>query len=173
MDTTQAKLVQMVKEQPNCISERKLLRAVLSDYIPDGKLYQNLILSAYDEDIIARLKPSSDVTLQALQMVKILGDNYGITKDNAFWVVCSWCYMLRLDEIAAILEATVPASPAPSPPQSNPSVPQQSVKVGLGIYKAGVDIPSGELLIKADKKWEGQGHVYRDHQARRENRSFR
>lgn len=154
MDEIQTKLVQMMRDQPTFINDRKLLKGMLSDYIPCDKLYQNLILNAYDEEIVTRLKPSSDITLQALQMAKNLCDNYGITKDNAFWVVCSWCYMLHLDEIAAILVATFSPSLAQSSLQSNTNTPQQTVKVGLGVYKAGVDIPSGELKIKLESKFE-------------------
>ena len=62
--------------------------------------------------------------------------------------------MLHLDEIAAILVATFSPSLAQSSLQSNTNTPQQTVKVGLGVYKAGVDIPSGELKIKLESKFE-------------------
>lgn len=47
----------MIKEQPSCVNDRKQLRAILLDYLPQNKLQQNLILNAYDEDIVERLKP--------------------------------------------------------------------------------------------------------------------
>ncbi|MDO4472430.1 MAG: hypothetical protein Q4C17_04620, partial [Bacillota bacterium] len=56
MDDIQKKLVTMIKEQPSCINDRKQLRAILLDYLPQNKLQQNLILNAYDEDIVERLK---------------------------------------------------------------------------------------------------------------------
>ena len=52
MDDTQKLLVKMIKEQPSCINDRKQLRAVLLDYLPQNKLQQNLILNAYDEDVV-------------------------------------------------------------------------------------------------------------------------
>lgn len=138
MDDIQKLLVKMIEEQPSCINDGKQLRAVLLDYLPQNKLQQNLILNAYNEDIIEKLKPSSDVTLHALQMVKLLSDGYGITKDNAMWAVISWCHMLKLSEIADVLEANA------DPSTSN----KKPLNLKRGIYKCGYDFPPGDIKLK-------------------------
>lgn len=152
MDDTQKLLVKMIKEQPSCINDRKQLRAVLLDYLPQNKLQQNLILNAYDEDVVKRLTSSADVALHALQMVKILSDSYGLTKDAATWSVVTWCQMMRLGEVANMIESTIGVTQSPSTSSSNFSPSLNKVTVGLGIYKAGVDIPSGELKISQNEK---------------------
>lgn len=161
MDDIQAILVSMVNEQPSCIDDRKLLKAVLLDYLPQNKLQQNLILNAYDEDIFERLKPSSDVTLHALQMVKILSDGYGLTKDAAMWAVVTWCQMLKLGEVAEAIQSMFPAGQCA---QGTTNSPQPTVTsklaLGYGMYKAGIDFPAGEIKIEAARKDNRQGIYY-------------
>lgn len=55
MDEIQKKLVQMLHAETDCVHDRKQLKAILSDYIPQNKLQQNLVLNAYDEGIIERI----------------------------------------------------------------------------------------------------------------------
>ena len=153
MDDIQKLLVKMIDEQPSCVNDRKQLKAVLSDYLPQNKLQQNLILNAYDEDIVNRLKPSSDVTLHALQMVKILSDDYGLANDAAMWSVISWCQMLHLGEVAEIIENTFSANPN-IPSSSNSPQPNFSskLKLGCGMYLAGVDFAAGDIKLEPTKK---------------------
>ena len=153
MDDIQKLLVKMIDEQPSCINDRKQLRAVLIDYLPQDKLQQNLILNAYDEDIVGKLKPSSDVTLHALQMVKTLPEDYGITKDAAMWSVLSWCHMLHLGEVAEIIESTLLVNPN-VPSSKNllkPSHPSK-LTLGHGVYLAGVDFVAGNIKLEPTKK---------------------
>lgn len=144
MDDIQKILVKMIKEQPSCINDRKQLRAVLLDYIPQNKLQQNLILNAYDEDIAERLKSSSDVTLHALQMVKNLSDGYGLTKDSAMWSVVSWCHMLNLTSIAEVLCETVSQNTVTS---NNHLSSGNIYTLKSGTYKPGIDFQPGEILV--------------------------
>lgn len=148
MDDIQKKLVTMIKEQPSCINDRKQLRAILLDYLPQNKLQQNLILNAYDEDIVNRLKPSSDVTLHALQMVKILSDGYGLTKDSSLWAIISWCNMLNLNEVATVLEAMNFGAATNSNNSANNTPMQNGIKVQCGIYKCGHDFAPGDIKLK-------------------------
>ena len=151
MDDIQKLLVKMIDEQPSCINDRKQLKAVLSDYLPQNKLQQNLILNAYDEDIVNRLKPSSDVTLHALQMVKILSDGYGLTNDAAMWSVISWCQILKFGEVADAIEHSFQSPPNASPQANNNQIkPTNTTVLGCAVYKAGVDLPIGELRLKVD-----------------------
>ena len=154
MDNIQKALVQMISDQPLCINDRKQLKAVLSDYIPQNKLQQNLILDAYDEDIVNRLQASSDATLHSLQMVKILEDGYGLTKDAAIWAVVTWCKMLNCIEIAEVIEKTITTPPVLLDSSSSSSQKNAVLKLplGHGMYKAGVDFPAGEIKIESARK---------------------
>lgn len=165
MDDTQKLLVKMIKEQPSCINDRKQLRAVLLDYLPQNKLQQNLILNAYDEDVVKRLTSSADVTLHALQMVKILSDSYGLTKDAAMWSVVSWCQMLKLEEVADALETTAGQATSAQSESNMPLGSQNPLRVQCGIYKCGYDFPPGDIRLKVisivdNEQARGQGIYY-------------
>lgn len=126
MDDIQKRLTQMLEEWPDCVDDRRQFRSLLQDYIPQNKLQANLLLNAYDEDVVTQLKSCSDVTLHALQLAKSLSDNYGVTKESAIWSVVTWCYMLCLDEVAESIEGTLsvtsasPASTSQTPPVHSP-----------------------------------------------------
>ena len=154
MNDVQQKLIEMRKNIPDCTSSRQRLRSILSDYFPTEKQLINSILNAYDEDVETRLKSSSDPTLTALQMIKVLQNDYGLTSPSAFIAVEAWCYMIGYSEIADALES-IKAAQVPQIP-SNTGTSQQSppavCEIGLGIYKAGIDFPAGELSIQVLSK---------------------
>lgn len=84
-------------------------------------------------------------------MVKILSDGYGLTNDAAMWAVVSWCQMLKLGEVAETIEQSLQIFPnTPSQPSNNQTKVGNATDIGLGVYKAGVDFPSGELRLKAN-----------------------
>lgn len=70
------------KQKTECLTERNGLRAVLTDYLPN-----NLILNAFDSDVVETLRNGTDVTLSALNCISQLENDYGITKDAAFWSI--------------------------------------------------------------------------------------
>ena len=154
MTDVQQKLIEMRKNIPDCTSSRQRLRSILSDYFPTEKQLINSILNAYDEDVETKLKSSSDPTLTALQMIKVLQNDYGLTSPSAFTAIEAWCYMIGYSEIADALES-IKATQVPQT-QSNTEIKQLPSKdvceIGLGIYKAGVDIPAGEISIQILKK---------------------
>lgn len=152
MNDVQQKLIEMRKNIPDCTSSRQRLRSILSDYFPTEKQLINSILNAYDEDIETRLKSSSDPTLTALQMIKVLQNDYGLTSPSAFTAVEAWCYMIGYSEIAEALSNTNIAQQPSSQPMQPSVTSQPSVEVGLGILKAGIDIPTGELCLQALSK---------------------
>lgn len=145
MDDIQKRLTQMLEEWPDCVDDRRQFRSLLQDYIPQNKLQANLLLNAYDEDVVTQLKSCSDVTLHALQLAKSLSDNYGVTKESAIWSVVTWCYMLCLDEVAESIEGTLsvtsasPVSTSQTPPVHSP----KKVELADGMYLVGIDIPEG------------------------------
>ena len=139
----------MMHDAPGCIDSRQKLRSVLADYIPAEKLRINLILNAYDEEIVDKLKTSTDRTLTALNIVKQLTDNYGITNDAAIWSVASWCYLLSFDQIGEVL-GNFKVNPVESSEtqKADDGKSSESVVLGMGTYKAGIDFPYGELSLE-------------------------
>lgn len=167
MDDIQKRLTQMLEEWPDCVDDRRQFRSLLQDYIPQNKLQANLLLNAYDEDVVTQLKSSSDVTLHALQLAKSLSDNYGVTKESAIWSVVTWCYMLCLDEVAESIEGTlVTASVSPvSASQIPPIHPPEEVELDTGTYLVGIDIPEGNAKATPIKKGDlCTCSIYKDRQ---------
>jgi len=97
------------------------------------------------------LKVSSDRTLTALNIVKQLTENYGITNDAAIWSVASWCYLLSFNQIGDAL-GSFEVSSVNEAEKTNNGVVAESVVLGLGTYKAGIDFPYGELSLVVKEK---------------------
>lgn len=146
MDQIQQSLCDMKKQKPACLTDRNILRSALADYLPGNKLNQNLLLNAFDNDVVQNLRKGSDVTLSALNCISQLENDYGITKDAAFWSIQTWCYLLGLDAVADALVVLQPSNQAPMSNAPKPSC----HKIGLGIYRAGTDFPAGEVSVKID-----------------------
>ena len=151
MNAVQQKLIEMKKNIPDCSSSRQRLRSILSDYFPTEKQLINSILNAYDEDVETKLRSSSDPTLTALQMIKVLQNDYGLSNASAHNAIAAWCCMLGYTEIADALGPGIESQPSTPQTWQAPSSPA-SIEVGLGILRAGMDIPSGELRLQVLKK---------------------
>jgi len=149
MDQIQQSLCDMMKQKPACLTDRNILRSALADYLPSNKLNQNLLLNAFDNDVVQNLRKGSDVTLCALNCISQLENDYGITKDAAFWSVQTWCYLLGLAAVADALVVLQPTSQSSTQKPVNVS-PEKEFKIGLGTYRAGTDFPAGEISIKID-----------------------
>lgn len=151
MDSVQAVLCQMIKDVPDCIESKQKLYSVLVDYIPTDKLKINLLLDAYSEEIVDKLRTTSDKALTSLNIVKQLKENYGITNDAAIWSVVTWCYLLSFDQIGEALEKfevnLLEEFEANKNKHENMK-PAESVSLHMGVYKAGLDFPYGELSLE-------------------------
>ena len=147
MDQIQQSLCDMTKQKPACLTDRTILRSALADYLPSNKLKQNLLLNAFDNDVVQNLRKGSDITLSALNCISQLENDYGVTKDAAFWSIQTWCYLLGLDAVATALEVVKPAATAPGKPMAPTA---NTYTIGLGIYRAGTDFPAGEISVKVD-----------------------
>ena len=154
MDQIQQSLCDMKKQKPACLTDRNILRAALADYLPNNKLKQNLLLNAFDNDVVQILRKGSDVTLSALNCISQLENDYGITKDAAFWSIQTWCYLLGLNAVADALVVLQPKNQAPIQ-NSNANVPSgKEYKIGLGVYRAGTDFPGGDISVQITTKPE-------------------
>ena len=133
MDQIQQSLCDIKKQKPACLTDRNILRAVLADYLPNNKLKQNLILNAFDSDVVQTLRRGPDVTLSALNCISQLESDYGITKDAAFWSVQTWCYLLGLNAVADALVVLQPKNQAPIQNTNVNVLPGKEYKIGLGV----------------------------------------
>lgn len=168
MDDTQKALLKMVKEHPTCYEDRKQLRAFLLDYIPKNKLQQNLILNAFDEEIVEKLKSTSDVTLYALRMIKDLSDGYGLTKEAATWSVVAWCNILGLSDIAEVISSTLPTDnesdcvggTAQTTQPKTPKAERQKLQQNA-MYIAGSECPCGNVKLETIEDVEAFWYIYK------------
>lgn len=149
MDQIQQSLCEMRKQKPACLTDRNILRAAIADYLPSNKLQQNLLLNAYDLDIVNSLSNSSDKTLVALNLISQMENDFGIQKDSAIWAIATWCYLLSLDQIGVALNLVQNQNSAPMPSNSPLSQPGSifNLDVDMGIYFAGIDFPEGDVKI--------------------------
>lgn len=154
MDQIQQSLCDIKKQKPACLTDRNILRAVLADYLPNNKLKQNLILNAFDSDVVQTLRRGPDVTLSALNCISQLESDYGITKDAAFWSVQTWCYLLGLNAVADALVVLQPKNQAPIQNTNVNVLPGKEYKIGLGVYRAGTDFPGGDISVQITTKPE-------------------
>ncbi len=150
MDQVQKSLCDRKNQKPACLKDRNILRSVLADYLPNNKLKQNLLLNAFDNDVVQVLNRSSDITSAALNCFSQLENDYGITKDAAFGSIQTWCYLLGLSTTADALEIVKPID-QPASPVANPTISTESAMV-LGIYRAGTDFPFGEISLQIKTK---------------------
>lgn len=154
MDQLQNSLQTMVKRQPNCLRDRNALRSMLADCLPNNKLKQNLLMNAFDNDVIQQLRKGTDVTLSALTCISQFENDYGVTKDAAFWAIQTWCYLLGLNAVADALVVLQPKNQAPIQ-NTNVNVPSgKEYKIGLGVYRAGTDFPGGDISVQITTKPE-------------------
>ncbi len=142
MDETQNRLSGLLKAIPGCTSSRQKLKAALMDLLVSKRREVNLLLCAYDDNIIEKLEKTTDPTLYALRMIKSLSDDYGLTTDAAKWAISTWCIILGKTEIANALEEIPTATSASAPVANN------TYTIGLGTYRAGFDFKAGDISLK-------------------------
>lgn len=150
MDQIQKSLCDMIKQKPDCLTDRNILRAVLADSLPSNKLQQNLLLNAYDLDIVKGLSNSSDKTLAALNLISQMENDFGVKKDPAIWVISTWCYLLALDEVCAalsVIQISSPSAEATYNAAFSTSSGLYKMDMDEGIYFAGIDFPEGEVKL--------------------------
>jgi len=154
MDDIQIKAVNAIKEHMNCLESRNMLRGILSDYLLDDKMHINLILNAYDDEFHLRIRNAEEKSLVALQFIKILVDDYGISEKNAKWSVEVWCAVLGFQEVADAL-CVITSADNYNNVQDNKTSRLDGNKIyeiGIGVYCAGIDFPCGRLVVNATWK---------------------
>ena len=82
----------MLRQYGDCIDDKKRFTGYMRDLFPGEQRNINLILMAYDLGIAQGIadRDRLDQTF-AFRYVKMLVDNYGISRVNADWIVALWC----------------------------------------------------------------------------------
>ncbi len=150
MDNIQIKAIDAIRAHKDLITDRSKFKGMLSDYLNEDKLHVNLLMYAYDEKFPIMIKNEAEKVPTAVRYVKILADNYGITKEYAQWSVVTWVAVLGFgDEAVEVQEMSFSESIEKT--EKKPVIDEKEYELGLGTYRAGIDIPSGTLMIYA--KW--------------------
>lgn len=104
MDKVQNNLMKIVTEHPQCLSDKVMLRGLLTDLLPHNRREINLIMDAYETRIAERLSYAHDYHLEITGIKMQLLQDFGLTEQAASWAIASWCYMLNRPEVAKISE---------------------------------------------------------------------
>lgn len=89
-------LINLISMYPQAISDRQILRRLLSDFYPDNKLYVNTLLMAYDEGLVNEIHSADNVEYFMKQrMSSRLVNNYGISEKLADSVIEAWISALK------------------------------------------------------------------------------
>ncbi|WP_026519389.1 hypothetical protein [Butyrivibrio sp. FCS006] len=97
MDAIQRIVVDSLNSHPEFLNDKNALRGALLDILPKDKLQANVLLFAYEQDVVNRLKGEGIDQVKA-SVISGLQNNYGITKENAAWGVETWCYVLGIEQ---------------------------------------------------------------------------
>lgn len=82
---------ELIAKYPEAIKDRLRLKALLSDYYPEKKIYSNIILMVFDAGMIPEIKKMSDSDfLKKQRLVARLVNNYGISEDLACAAIDAW-----------------------------------------------------------------------------------
>lgn len=88
-------IINKISEQIfTCIDNRQKVKAIFSDYLTSNKLQVNLLMNAYDADIVAKLQSISnldDSSLELQSLMQSLIEDYGISDISAQWTIIMWC----------------------------------------------------------------------------------
>ncbi len=158
MDNIQIKVIDAIRAHKDLITDRNKFRGMLADYLLDDKVHLNVLMDAYDEKFPLKIKNVSDKALLAIQHIKLLSENYGISENYAKWSIATWCAVLGLDEISDAINSIETKTDKPNDIINQfSSDDSKDYELGLGTYCAGVDFPAGTLKIQAE--WDDRGTI--------------
>lgn len=110
----------LLKTHPDMLNDAGAFAAVLREAYPDEKGSVNLMITAYNADVISMLRGGKPGDLLLVQIVLCLMDDYGIAEEKARWTAALW-----RDAYAAAGAGEAPAAEtktaAPSLAETDPS----------------------------------------------------
>lgn len=82
----------MLRQYPEMLSDRKRFAGLMKDMFPEQNKQRSLICTAFELGIAGELQKVASINKAfAYRFVKQLVDDYGISRENADWVVRLWC----------------------------------------------------------------------------------
>ena len=158
MDNIQIKVIDAIRAHKDLITDRSKFKGMLADYLLDDKVHLNVLMNAYDEKFPLKIKNASDKALLAIQHIKLLSENYGISENYAKWSIVTWCAVLGLDEVSDAINSIETKTDKPNEVINKfSSDDSKDYELGLGTYCAGVDFPAGTVKIQAE--WDDRGTI--------------
>ncbi len=163
MNSNNSMINKIAEQISTYLDNRQKVKAIFSDYLASNKLQVNLLMNAYDADIVTKLKSISnldDSSLELQSLMQCLIDDYGISDISAQWGIIMWCHLLKLEELvlnfglltsiqssaSSQLNQIMTPNNAINPLTSNIQSTSIVCKL-LDVYRAGYEIPIGTVLI--------------------------
>lgn len=97
MDAFSSKFRDLIDAYQEALSDRKLLKNILNDTFPTANKEVNLLINGFDSGIVTLQKvPKDELQMRMVQIQNQMRHDYGITEDNAVWIVDTWLFALNL-----------------------------------------------------------------------------
>lgn len=90
LDDIQRTVVSALIKYPNTWKDARGLKSLLSDCIPSNKAQINVLVSAYEENIIQKISNAKDFNILNSNMIYLLIQNYGFEQNICKWSVQTW-----------------------------------------------------------------------------------
>lgn len=104
--------------KPDCLNDRSILKAVLTDIFLSEKLKVNLTLAAYDEGIVEELNETDSIDNFFLgKFIRILMSDYGISEESAIWSVEYWVNNYGVEVLGKENNIIFELAPSVEPPK--------------------------------------------------------
>lgn len=82
----------LLKQYSDAVDDKKRFSSMVKDIFPEQAKHVNLLLMAYNLGIAQELQKINDINNSfAFRYVKMLMDNFGLSRVNADWIVSVWC----------------------------------------------------------------------------------
>jgi len=114
MDEIQRVVVSMLIKYPNTWKDARGLKSLLSDGIPNNKAHINVLVSAYQENVIQKIAEAKDINILCANMINLLIQNYGFEQSICNWAIQTWgkyCKLVGSFPKEVVSMGDIPARP--------------------------------------------------------------
>ena len=95
MDTFEKQLRMLISAHPDSIKDRRVFRALLSDYFPQSTREVNLTMMAYESGIGALISKNSTADeIRYATIQNVMMRDFGCSSESAEWAISVWRYAL-------------------------------------------------------------------------------
>ena len=101
-------LIQWLIESPNVLLTRQHTKSFLMDFLESDKKQINLLMNAYDSNIISELRSKKFFSeIDKKKWMLKLSDDYSIMEEKAEWAIDFWTSILTIDVVSALEQAEI------------------------------------------------------------------